>query len=145
LQNTLICCKNTTLFGWAKLPNAVYLRLVKLTQWSKTMRLPTLDTKEAANKRGAIADIIRRNELGWLTYSKAKRKDANAVRGELQKVYAATVYAPNPRDHFIAIKVAGAVPAVKTKAGLKALETQLLAEGVEIVPTNLGVIYRIPR
>jgi hypothetical protein len=109
------------------------------------MRLPTLDTKEAVSPRGAIADIIRRNELGWRTYSSAKRKDATAIRAELQKVYAATVYAPNPRDGFIAIKVAGAAPAVKTKSGLKALETRLLAEGVDIVPTNLGTIYRIPR
>jgi hypothetical protein len=109
------------------------------------MRLSLLNTKESPSKRGAIMDIIRRNELGWKTYSQSKRKDAAAVRAELQKVYTSTVYAPNPRDNFIAIKVAGATPKVKSQTALKALETRLLAEGVDIVPTNLGVIYRLPR
>ena len=55
------------------------------------------------------------------------------------------MYAHNPRDSFIAIKIAGERPRVKTRAGLDQLETRLTAKGVTKVTTNQGIIYRLPR
>lgn len=109
------------------------------------MQATHLETKEAPSKLGAIMDIKRRNELGWQTYSKARRKDAVAIRQELQDVYGAKIYEPNPRDSFIAIKVAGERPRVKDRTGLALLESRLALEGISKVSTNQGIIYRIPR
>jgi hypothetical protein len=109
------------------------------------MQAQKLDIKEAPSKLYAILDIKRRNEQGWLTYSAARRKDAMAVQRDLQIAYGAVVYAPNPRDSFISVKVAGKYPRVKNKAALAQLEAQFQADGIVKVRTEQGVIYRIPR
>ena len=109
------------------------------------MQAEHLEVKRAPSKLGAILDIKRRAEAGWKTYTKTQRNDATAVRKELQDVYGAKVYEPNPRDSFIAIKIAGERPRVKTRAGLDQLETRLTAKGVTKVTTNQGIIYRLPR
>ena len=109
------------------------------------MQSEHLEIKRAPSKLGAILDIKRRAEAGWKTYSVAKRKDAAALRKELQDVYSAKVYEANPRDTFIAVKVAGEKPRVKTRAGLDQLEARLEASGVTKVTTSQGIIYRSPR
>lgn len=109
------------------------------------MQATHLETKKAPNFIGAILDIKRRNEQGWKTYSVTRRKDAAAVRKELQDVYSAKVYEANPRDSFISIKVAGMLPGVKDRTGLALLESRLALEGVSKVTTGQGIIYRIPR
>lgn len=109
------------------------------------MQATHLETKKAPSKIGAILDIKRRNEQGWKTYSQSKRKDAVALRKQLQDVYAAKVYEPNPRDSFIAIKVAGMRPGVKDRTGLALLEACLAIEGITKVTTEQGTIYRMPR
>jgi hypothetical protein len=109
------------------------------------MQAEHLEVKRASSKLGAILDIKRRAEAGWKTYSATKRKDAAAIRKELQDVYSAKVYEANPRDTFIAVKVVGENPRVKTRAGLDKLEARLESKGVTKVTTNQGIIYRIPR
>ena len=100
--------------------------------------------KEADNKKGAVLDIIRRNNLGWAKLPASKKILANSVRADLQEAYGDRVYAPNPRDTFIAIKVAGKYPRTKSSVALANAEARVTQLGGTKVRTEQGVIYRIP-
>lgn len=92
------------------------------------------------------ADLKRRQAVNKDLFSASEKASAAEMRDLLDEAYfGATVYSPNYRETFIAIKIQNPGQA-RMRGEVIAINTRLEKAGVEIKRMKNGnVVYRLPR
>lgn len=106
------------------------------------MKSRFINTEEAASKRGAYLDAMRRNDENRCLYTGAQQAKAETWVDLARAAFNAPAHI-NYRQRFIAIKVANPNKARFKTPAVKEFEAMMAQYNTEKVESDQGVIYRV--